>query len=215
MTTYDIILPDSRIDEMTAAGFWLDRSVLDYFDDAIAAVPNKVAISAHQVTTGDHTRLTYAELGDIVERIALGLADLGIEPGDVVAYQLPNWWQFTALHLACARIGAVTNALMPIFRHRELRFMLSLAEARAIVVPAEFRGFDYPAMIAEIAGDVPALEHVFVLGGTGAVSFEGISSTAIRTADLMPAPSSRAGSAVPTGSRNWSTPRAPRASRKR
>jgi len=106
-------------------------------------VPDKVA-------SGGHTRLTYAELGAIVERIALGLAELRIEPGDVVAYQLPNWWQFTALHLARARIGAVTNALMPIFRHRELRFIMSLAEACAVVVPAQFRGFDYPAMIAEM-----------------------------------------------------------------
>jgi cyclohexanecarboxylate-CoA ligase len=148
------------------------RSIVDYLDDAIAAVPDKVAVSAYEVASGGHTRITYAELGAIVERIALGLAELGIEPGDVVAYQLPNWWQFTALHLACARIGAVTNALMPIFRHRELRFMMSLAEARAVVVPAQFRGFDYPAMIAEIADDVPTLEHIFVLGGDGAQSFE-------------------------------------------
>lgn len=172
MTEYDIILPDSRIEEMTAAGFWRNRSIVDYLDDAIAAVPDKVAISAYEVAGGGHTRLTYAELGGIVERIAGGLSELGIEPGDVVAYQLPNWWQFTALHLACARIGAVTNALMPIFRHRELRFMMSLAEARAVVVPAQFRGFDYPAMIAEIADDVPTLDHVFVLGGAGAQSFE-------------------------------------------
>jgi cyclohexanecarboxylate-CoA ligase len=173
MTTYDIILPDNRIEEMTATGFWGNRSIVDYLDDAIATVPNKVAISAYEVATGGHTRLTYSKLGSIVEHIALGLAELGIESGDVVAYQLPNWWQFTALHLACARIGAVTNALMPIFRHRELRFMMSLAEARAVVVPTQFRGFDYPEMIAEIAGDVPTLEHVFVLGGAGAVSFEG------------------------------------------
>jgi cyclohexanecarboxylate-CoA ligase len=172
MTTYDIILPDSRIEEMTAAGFWRNRSIVDYLDDAIAAVPGKVAISAYEVAGGGHTRLTYAEIGAVVERIARGLADLGIEPGDVVAYQLPNWWQFTALHLACVRIGAVTNALMPIFRHRELRFMMSLAEARAVVVPTQFRGFDYPAMIAEIASDLPSLEHVFVLGSSGAQSFE-------------------------------------------
>ena len=172
MTAYDIILPHSRIEEMTAAGFWGSRSIVDYLDDAVAAVPGKVAISAYEVASAGHTQLTYAELGSIVERIAGNLAELGIEPGDVVAYQLPNWWQFTALHLACARIGAVTNALMPIFRHRELRFMLSLAEARAVVVPALFRGFDYPAMIAEIADDVPTLEHIFVLGGDGAQSFE-------------------------------------------
>ena len=172
MADYDITLPQHRIAEMTAAGLWPNRAIVDYLDDAIAAVPDKLAISAHQVATGGNTRLTYAELGQTVDRVALGLAGLGIAPGDVVSFQLPNWWQFTVLHLACARIGAVTNALMPIFRHRELRFMMSFAESRAFFVPADYRGFDYPAMAAEVASDVPSLEHIFVIGGTGGASFE-------------------------------------------
>ena len=42
-------------------------------------------------------------------------------PGDVVSFQLPNWWEFVALYLATVRLGAVANPLMPIFRRRELR----------------------------------------------------------------------------------------------
>ena len=172
MTQYDIILPEQRIAEMTAAGYWSERTITDYLDDAIAAVPDKVAISAHQIATGEHTKLTYAELGRTVDRLALGLVGFGIAPGDVVSFQLPNWWQFTVLHLACARIGAVTNALMPIFRHRELRFMMSFAETRALFVPAWYRDFEYAAMAGEVAGDVPSLEHIHVIGGAGANSFE-------------------------------------------
>src|SRR3546814_1054133 len=52
-----------------------------------------------------------------------------------------------ALHLACLRIGACTNPVMPIFRSRELSFMLALAETKVFVVPQRFRGFDYPAKI--------------------------------------------------------------------
>lgn len=61
-----------------------------------------------------------------------------MEKGEVVSCQLPNWWQFTALHLACMRIGAVTNPLMPIFRERELSFMLGLAESKILVVREPF-----------------------------------------------------------------------------
>ena len=52
-----------------------------------------------------------------------------------MAFQLPNWWEFIALLYACNRIGAVANPLMPIFRQRELRFMLGFGEARVAIVP--------------------------------------------------------------------------------
>ncbi|MEQ9225551.1 MAG: cyclohexanecarboxylate-CoA ligase, partial [Parvibaculum sp.] len=89
-----------------------------------------------------------------------------------VSCQLPNWWQFTALHLACVRIGAVTNPLMPIFRERELSFMLGLAESKILVIPRAFRGFDYPAMVANIRAGLPQLKDVLVIGGDGETSFE-------------------------------------------
>ena len=50
------------------------------------------------------------------------LYGLGVGPGDVVALQLPNWWQFNLMHIACVRIGAITNPLMPIFRAGQLHF---------------------------------------------------------------------------------------------
>ncbi|MFZ2391903.1 cyclohexanecarboxylate-CoA ligase, partial [Rhodoferax sp.] len=106
------------------------------------------------------------------KRIALGLAALGVERGDVVSYQLPNWWQFVALHLACLRIGAVTNPVMPIFRHRELTFMLGLAESKVMIVPREFRGFDHAAMLRAIQPELPQLRHIFAIGGEGDMSFE-------------------------------------------
>ena len=85
----------------------------------------------------------------------------------MVAFQLPNWWEFTALFYACNRIGAVANPLMPIFRQRELRFMLGFAEAKVAVVPALWRGFDHAGMLREIRPDLPHLRHMFAVGGTG------------------------------------------------
>jgi cyclohexanecarboxylate-CoA ligase len=37
-----------------------------------------------------------------------------VRPGQVVSFQLPNWWEALVLHLAVIRIGAVSNPLMPI-----------------------------------------------------------------------------------------------------
>ena len=42
-------------------------------------------------------------------RAASRLGCQAVVKGDVVAFQLPNWWEFTALFFACNRIGAVAN----------------------------------------------------------------------------------------------------------
>lgn len=157
---------------MIAAGLWKDRLLLDYFDDVVGTEPGRLAIAANDVTTGARTTLSYGELAEKVQRIAVGLARLGVAKGDIVSYQLPNWWQFTALHLACLRIGAVTNPMMPILRRRELEFMLNHAGSKVIVTPGRWRDFDYAGMIASLRGAVPKLEHAFVIGGTGEAAFE-------------------------------------------
>ena len=51
----------------------------------------------------------------MVNRVAVGLYRLGIRPSDVVAVQLPNWWEFTVTHLACRdrRSDEPTDAYFP------------------------------------------------------------------------------------------------------
>src|SRR5699024_166449 len=84
------------------------------------------------------------------------------------------------------RIGAVSNPLIPIYRQREVGFMVGLAESKVIVVPREFRGFDYPAMVDELRGDWPALAHVLVVDGEGEDSWSTFLAreTTRRPADL-------------------------------
>ena len=168
-----MILPQSRIDAMKATGLWPDMLVTDALDRLAAQRPDAVAITGiNTMRGGRRETVSYRQLDILSRRIALGLVHYGIGKGDMVSFQLPNWWEFAALHLACVRIGAISNPVMPIFRERELSFMLSFAETRAVFVPREFRGFDHGAMMAGLRKDLPALEHVFVLGGEGAQSFE-------------------------------------------
>jgi cyclohexanecarboxylate-CoA ligase len=107
---------------------------------------------------------TWRELDAEADKVASLLLELGVRPGESVSCQLPNVHEFTALALAAARIGVVTCPLMPIFRRREMSFMLGRAKARVILIPAKFRCRDYPAEIAAAAaaGNLP-LEHVIVL----------------------------------------------------
>ena len=170
--TFDPILAPERIAAMTGAGLWQNRLLTDLLDEVADRHPDRLAVVDHNSVTGLATRLSYLQLKHRADRMALGLIGLGIEPGDVVAFQLPNWWQFMALHLACLRIGAVSNPLMPIFRERELSFMLEFAQAKLLVVPRRFRGFDYPAMLAGLRGKLPHLQRVLAVGDDGPDGFD-------------------------------------------
>ncbi|SEG24514.1 AMP-binding protein [Billgrantia desiderata] len=165
-------LTPERRQAMVALGAWNDMLLTDYLDEAVASAAGRPAIVTYRVAEGSHDSLSYAELNEKVTRMAAGLAGLGVAKGDVVSCQLPNWWQMTALHLACIRIGAVLNPLMPIFREHELRFMLAQAESKVFVVPGVFRGFDHAAMARGLKAELTALEQVLVVGGEGTDSFE-------------------------------------------
>jgi cyclohexanecarboxylate-CoA ligase len=167
---FEIWLPAARI--KAAEKLWPGRLPIDDLDDAVGLDAARTAFVGWNSVFGREIRLSYGELGERVDKVAQGLADLGIGQGDVVAFQLPNWWEFIALVYACNRIGAVANPLMPIFRQRELRFMLGFGEAKLAIVPQAWRGFDHLAMLEQIRGDLPRLKHVFAVGGQGEASFE-------------------------------------------
>ena len=173
---FDAVLLPPRRARMVAQGFWHDRTINDDLDACVAAHPDKLALTAVQVETGAVTRFTYAELARMADRIAVGLTRLGVGRNDIVACQLPNWWQFTLTYLACSRIGAVVNPLMHIFRERELSFMLRHGEAKLVIAPKTFRGFDFEAMVTGLQPSLPDLRHVVVVGSTGANSFEALLS---------------------------------------
>ena len=118
---------------MRAQGLWRDETLLHHLARAVALTPDKTAIVACRSDLGTEARLTYAEINDLSNRLAAGLRARGIGRGDVVSFQLPNWWEFSILHLACLKLGAISNPLMVIFRERELRFMLGLAESKLLV----------------------------------------------------------------------------------
>lgn len=173
---FDAVLLPPRRTQRVAEGHWRDCTINDALDACVATCPDKLALTALQVETGATTRFTYRELARMADRIAVGLSRLGVGRGDIVACQLPNCWQFTLTYLACSRIGAVMNPLMHIFRERELSFMLQHGEAKVVIAPQTFRGFDFEQMITALQPALPHLKHVVVVGGSGANSFDALLS---------------------------------------
>src|SRR5688572_15132425 len=102
---FDAVLLPARRARMVAGGFWHERTINDALDACVAACPEKPALAAVRLDGGETRRFSYRELSAMADRIAVGLARLGVGKNDVVACQLPNWWQFTLTYLACSRIG--------------------------------------------------------------------------------------------------------------
>src|SRR5436190_15086175 len=102
--------------------------------------------------------MTFAEYRQAAEVAAAGLAAMGVGEDTPVTWQLPTWIESFVLVAALARLGAVQNPVMPIYRKREVSFVTEQTEARLLVVPTTFRGFDYKAMADEIAAGLDGLD---------------------------------------------------------
>jgi cyclohexanecarboxylate-CoA ligase len=186
--------PVAHARAMRAEGYWVDKTFDELLMQTIAATPDKPALVADRADRESPRRFTYREFGDLVARAAASLRSLGVGRGDIVAVQLPNWWEFVVAALACNRVGAVVNPLMPIFRERELSYMLEFAEAKVFVVPKTFRGFDHEAMAAGLQASLPKLRHVIVVDGDGPNSFD---RTLLATGERLEAPREGSAGALP------------------
>lgn len=156
MGTFKTLLTPQYIEQYRS--IWPQKTILDYLHAAVAEAPDKVAIIDRK------SRYTYKELNRLVDRAALGLQQLGVKKGDVVSLQLPNWNEFIILHYAITRIGAITNPLIPIYREREIGYMVNAVQSKVIIIPDTFRGFDYVKMIQGLRPQWPFLQDVLVIG---------------------------------------------------
>ncbi|MGH9602456.1 MAG: AMP-binding protein [Terriglobales bacterium] len=78
-------------------------------------------------------RITYAEYGDLLKRLARGFVAAGLRPGEVVAIHLPNSWEFAAAYHAATLAGAIPTPLNPSYREREVRHQLENSGAAMLI----------------------------------------------------------------------------------
>jgi cyclohexanecarboxylate-CoA ligase len=169
---FDAVLIPARKEAMLKQGYWFNQTILDFLRSAVEKNPDKTALVSVKVENQTEQTFSYQQLWEMTNKIALGLKQLGVEKNDVVSCQLPNWWEFTLLYLACSRIGAVLNPLMPIFRERELEFMLKHGESKVFVVPKTFRNFNHEQLANQLQNKLDSLKHVVVVNGEGENNFD-------------------------------------------
>src|SRR5262249_34900360 len=122
-----------------APGFWpLVEARAQATPDALCAIDERGA------------RLSFGELHARAERGAAALAERGVAPDVRVSWQLPTWIESLVLVAAAARLGAVQNPLLPIYREREIGFIARQVRPTLLVVAREFRGCDHAALARRV-----------------------------------------------------------------
>jgi cyclohexanecarboxylate-CoA ligase len=101
-------------------------------------------------------QLTFGELERRSERTAAGLRALGVCSGSRVAWQLPTWLESMVLVGALARLDAVQVPMLPIYREREVGFILRETRPQVFIVPSRWRGFEYAELAERLVGETTA-----------------------------------------------------------
>src|SRR5215211_2004253 len=130
------------------------------FDRAVATWPDREAL----VVRHQKVRLTYRELGERVDRAAASLAALGLGKGDRVGIWAPNCAEWVVTQFATAKLGVILVNVNPAYRTTELAYALRQSGCRVLISATEFKTSDYRAMVEEVRGELPYLEHVLFLG---------------------------------------------------
>ncbi|MYW68073.1 AMP-binding protein [Streptomyces sp. SID8379] len=112
------------------------------------------------------TRISYAELGERVERAAAACMASGVEPGDRVAVWAPNTLDWIVSALGAVSAGAVLVPLNTRFKGAEAADILARSRARLLFVTGTFLGTSYVASLRraqEAGAQLPHLDEVVVL----------------------------------------------------
>jgi acyl-coenzyme A synthetase/AMP-(fatty) acid ligase len=121
----------------------------------------RVGETPDKVFATDGTRsLTFRELFDAGQRLAVGLHRRGLRRGDTAAVQLPNWVEFIQVLTALSRLGVIMVPIMPIYRRDDVGYVLSNAGVRAVFTPTEFNKFNYLDMYLGLRQEHPELAIV-------------------------------------------------------
>jgi len=142
-------------------GLWGDQAFGAFFDEHLTDCADFTVRIWSRVNPYAGT---VAEVHAASRRCAGGLRALGVQPGDVVSYQLPNRVETLITLYGAALAGATLVPIVHFYGPHEVRFILQQVGARVHVTAAQFGSVDYRETVRAVHADVPTVEHVIVVG---------------------------------------------------
>ena len=149
-------------DEYRARGLWGSRTFNDALEEGCTVTfPDRRFIVASPDRPAE---MTFRQMHERGLQLAGALQALGLRKGDVLAMEMPNWMEACLTYHACAALGVVVTPIIHIYQAKEVEFILRQSRAKVFMVPDNWRGVDYLAMVQEIRPRLPELENVIVVG---------------------------------------------------
>jgi acyl-CoA synthetase (AMP-forming)/AMP-acid ligase II len=142
-------------------GWWTDDTVGRVLAEGLARKPDQ---RLWFFSDDRPFRGTFADGLAMAQRVAGALAARGIRPGDPVAFQLPNRVEAAATFWGAALLGAVVVPIVHFYGAKEVRYILRQSEARVLITADRTGRLDHLEILDGLAPDLPALEHVLVVG---------------------------------------------------
>ncbi|MBP6895920.1 MAG: AMP-binding protein [Gammaproteobacteria bacterium] len=149
----------ARAREWWADGRWPRRTVAAALRDMAEREPDRVT----QVCGG--TPVTAGAVWSQARALASYLQASGFRPGDVLAFQTPNWHEAAVIDVAACLLGVVVCPIVTIYRDKEVELILADSRAKGIFIAPEFRGWDHAAMLERLRPHLPDLAHVWTVRG--------------------------------------------------
>ena len=136
-------------------GYWTDKTIGDVWADRVASHPERT-----YVTDDQGSSYTYGEVDDRAARLASWLIAEGVQPGDVVTFQVPIWAEFCIVYVACLKCGAVMHPVPPNFNDEDLVYNMNKVESRAFICPTEFHRCDFVEQAFAVKDRIPTLTSI-------------------------------------------------------
>ncbi len=134
------------------------RSVAEALQARAAEEPDRVFLYFGE------RKFTYGQVEARASALAAALHELGLERGDRIALDLPNWPEFVISLFAAAKLGAIIVPLNPHFTVPELQYMLRHSEAAVVVSAETFAGIDYLQLFEGFLTSLPDLQYLVTVG---------------------------------------------------
>jgi fatty-acyl-CoA synthase len=137
-------------------------------EDTVARHPDRIAIIYQD------RKYTYQEFQAAVNSFAQALINLGLSREDKLGLLLPDWPEYSIALYACAKLGVIVSPMNPLYRKMEVLTVLNHLEAKALIIPEEWRDFRFVDLLGEVRKEIPSLQHILVKGkpGEGMLSFD-------------------------------------------
>lgn len=158
-----ILVPEALIREYTSRGWWRSETVIDLLYAKAAVEPETEVLidpeNKQKLVGLPPRRMTYRQVVQAVDNLALKFLELGVKHDDVIVAQLPNIVELPITLFAAARVGAIVSPIAVQWRPHEIRHAIGLTQAKVFVSTHNFMGFDHIAMARQAIGPGGPVAH--------------------------------------------------------